>query len=50
MLTHCGISMAYMKASTLKNLLMRYKGFHMDWSHRLKLAKMKDKYTNEFNK
>ena len=29
-LTHCGISMAYMKASTLKNLLMRHKGLHIE--------------------
>ena len=48
-LTHCGISMAYMKASTLKNLLMRHKGLHMEWSHIIKLATLKDSYTNNLN-
>ena len=49
-LLNCGISMAYVKASTLNNLLMRHKGLHMEWSHILKLATLKDVYTNDLNK
>jgi hypothetical protein len=48
-LLNCGISMAYVKASTLKNLLMRHKGLYMEWSHILKLATLKDIYTNDLN-
>jgi hypothetical protein len=48
-LLNCGITMAYMKVSTLKNLLMRHKGFHMEWSHILKLAILKDIHTNNLN-
>jgi hypothetical protein len=48
-LLNCGISMAYVKASTLKNLLMRYKGLHMEWSYILKLDKLKDIHTNDLN-
>ena len=48
-LLNCGISMAYVKASMLKNLLMRYKGLHMEWSRILKLATLKDIYTNNLN-
>ena len=48
-LLNCEISMAYVKASTLKNLLMRHKGLHMEWSHILKLAILKDVYTDDPN-
>jgi hypothetical protein len=41
--------MAYVKARTLKDLLMRHKGLHMEWSHILKLATLKDIYTNDLN-
>ena len=33
MLIHYGISMFYVKASMLKNWLMRHKGLHMEWTH-----------------
>ena len=45
----CGIFMTYVKASTLKNLLMRHKGLYMEWTHILKLAILKDVYTNYLN-
>ena len=48
-LLNCGISMAYVKASTFQNFLMRHKGLHMEWSHILKLATLKDIYTNDLN-
>ena len=48
-LLNCGISMAYEKVSMLKKLLMRHKGLHMEWSHILKLATLKDIYTNDLN-
>jgi hypothetical protein len=48
-LLNCGITMAYMKASKLKNLLMRHKGLHMEWSHILKLAILKEIHTNDLN-
>ena len=33
----------------VENSLMRHEGLHMEWSHFLELAILKDNYTNDLN-